>query len=196
MSENNGHNVVFKRNLNPLISFLILGWNTINLLSRKKTGAAMVIAVLLFLILLPIINEFLNGVHVQFVLLLYSFAAITSYFFYVGWLFFSPIYSVRRLEFFDEKGGFELLRKDGQKIFMPYQNIISIRNECHYTYNPYFSILFKNSKGTEEKILLPLDITKIYDALDRIVHHIPKEKWGDVKVVDGKVTSTPIGPIS
>lgn len=191
MPNNSNPTTVFARNPNPLISFVILGWNKIALLTRKKVGTAIVIAVLLFVILIPLSMDFPNWEYMQFLLIISPIFVITGFPVYVYWLFVSPIYSVKRIEFFDEKDGFELLKKNGIRTFISYKDINSM--QCEFDqfiriYEAHFLIAFKNSEGKKEEILLSLDITKIYDALDRIVHHIPKEKWGNIRVIDGKVT--------
>lgn len=205
MSGINNSQVFFGCNPNPFKSFWVLFKNQIIMVNRSVVGLILVIVILMALASWPFFLDFPNIQYLIFLPVALFVLFILDFLVYLFLLRFSPAFHVRELEF--TESGFWVTNKNSERLFISYQNIDSI----HYRFYPYasmfsslmrsslampwafsrhFLIKFRQENDTRSELRIPLNITCVYQALDIIIKHLPEEKRGNVRVMNGKVTAS------
>lgn len=211
MSEIRNFEVIFQYNSNIFKSFCDFNKNYYIMLTRSTTGLVSLFIGMLVLFSLPLFfpserTQYLWFLSHLSLFILFSISIIYFLAYQIALKFFSIFYT-KGLKFIDNKDGFYVIYKNNQEEFINYQDIISINHKRYYVgemaseslnsllsflfflYH-HFSIQFQCATGEKKEIAIPLNIFKIYQALDIIISHIPESKQGNVRVIKGKVTAS------
>lgn len=209
----NNSEIVFRRNPKFFSSFWDLMKNfTIMFSPRGKHIRTVIIVILFSLILITMPFFFMDSPdQLVFYILLLSVALfiIPTIFImtYLVMLKLNPVFRVVGLRFIKGQDGFWIINKDNQEEFISHNNIESINYQPYIVgrmaniflsnilfYSFYFSkhfLIYYQSNGEEEKeIRIPLNVNKVYEALDLIIGRIPETKRGNVRMMEGKVTAS------